>query len=59
MLVRVHDVLLQGKTRIEEEPIHRYEKVNICIYRAYALRNEEEISIVGNANIEAEEAVII
>lgn len=57
--VRIHGVLLQGSRRIEEEPIHEGERVHVFIYRAYTFREDEEIQIVGNLNIETEESVII
>ena len=57
--VRVHDVLLKGNRRIEEEPIQKHEKVNVCIYRAYTFQDDSEVAIVGNANIETEESVVI
>lgn len=57
--VRVHDILLKGNRKVEEEPVHKKEKVNVCIYRAYVFEDDSEVSIVGNANIETEESVII
>jgi sulfate transport system ATP-binding protein len=57
--VRVKNVLIKGNRRIEDEPVKRHEKVNVCIYRAYTFRDEGEVTIVGNANIEAKESVVI
>lgn len=59
LVVRIHDVLLKGNRRIEEAPIQKNEKVNVCIYRAYTFYDDGEVTIVGNANIETEESVII
>jgi sulfate transport system ATP-binding protein len=57
--IRVHDILIKGNRRIEDEPVKRREKVNICIYRAYTFHDEGEVKIVGNANIETKESVVI
>lgn len=57
--VRVHGILLKGNRQIEDEPVRKHEKVNVCIYRAYTFMDEGEVEIVGNANIETEESVII
>jgi sulfate transport system ATP-binding protein len=67
--VRIHDILIKGNRRIEDAPIVKGETVNVCIYRAYTFREESEITIVGNshigvtivgnANIETEESVVI
>lgn len=59
LVVRIHDILLKGNRRIEETPIQKNEKVNVCIYRAYTFRDEGEVTLVGNENIETEESVII
>jgi sulfate transport system ATP-binding protein len=57
--IRVHDVVLKGTRRIEDEPVKRREKVNVCIYRAYTFKDEGEVYIEGNANIDTVESVII
>jgi sulfate transport system ATP-binding protein len=57
--IRVKDVLIKGNRRIEDEPVKRHEKVNVCIYRAYTFQSDGEVSIVGNANIETRESVVI
>lgn len=57
--VRIHDVILKGNRKIEEAPIHKNEKVNVCIYRAYTFQDDSEVTIIGNENIETEESVII
>jgi sulfate transport system ATP-binding protein len=57
--VRVHDTLIKANRRIEDEPIEKNELVNVCVYRAYTFQDEGEVQIVGNANIETEEYVII
>lgn len=57
--VRVNDFVLKGNRQIEDAPIEKNEKVNVCIYRAYAFQDDGEVSIVGNANIETEEFVVI
>lgn len=57
--VRVNDVLLKGNRRIEDQPVEAGEKVNVCIYRAYAFHDDSEVTIFGNKNIEAEESVVI
>lgn len=59
LIVRIHDVLLKGIRRIEDEPVKKREKVNVCIYRAYTFEEEGEIIPVGNQNIETEESVVI
>jgi sulfate transport system ATP-binding protein len=57
--VRVQDMLLKGTRRLEDEPVEKGEKVNICLYRAYTFFDDGEVDIVGNANIESEESVVI
>lgn len=59
LIVRIHDVLLKGIRRIEDEPVKKREKVNVCIYRAYTFEEEGQIIPVGNQNIETEESVVI
>lgn len=59
LVVRIHDILLKGNRKIEEAPVQKNEKVNVCVYRAYTFRDDGEVSIVGNKNIETEESVII
>ena len=59
LLVRIHDVLIKGIRRVEDEPVKKREKVNVCIYRAYTFKEEGEIIPVGNQNIETEESVVI
>ncbi len=59
LLVRIHDVLIKGIRRVEDEPVKKREKVNVCIYRAYTFQEEGEIIPVGNQNIETEESVVI
>lgn len=59
LLVRIHDVLIKGIRRVEDEPVKKREKVNVCIYRAYTFHEEGEIIPVGNQNIETEESVVI
>ena len=59
LLVRIHDILLKGSRKIEEAPIQKNEKVNVCIYRAYTFQDDGEVTIVGNQNIETEESVVI
>lgn len=59
LVVRVQDIQIKGTRKIEDEPIEKNEKVNVCIYRAYAFHGEGEVTIVGNANIEKEEPVVI
>lgn len=59
VLVRVNENLIKGNRKIEERPIEKNEKVNVCIYRAYTYKENGEIVIVGNANIETEESVVI
>jgi sulfate transport system ATP-binding protein len=59
VVVRVQGIQIKGTRRIEDEPVKRNEKVNVCIYRAYTFEDAGEVSIVGNANIEAKESVII
>lgn len=57
--IRIHDILIKGNRRIEDEPIEKHEKVNICIYRAFIYQEEGDVINVGNANIETEESMII
>lgn len=57
--VRIHDVLIKGIRQVEEAPIKKREKVHVYLYRAYTFQENEEIHIAENANIEAEETVII
>ena len=59
VVVRIHDIILKGTRRIEDPPVYKNEKVNVCIYRAYTFLDDGEVTIVGNANIETEESVII
>ena len=59
LLVRVNDSLIRGNRKIEDSPVKRHEKVNVCIYRAYTYRDDGEVVIVGNANMETEESVVI
>jgi sulfate transport system ATP-binding protein len=57
--IDVQGTLLKGTRRLEDEPVEKGEKVNVCIYRAYTFKDEGEVTIVGNANIETEEFVVI
>ena len=57
--VRVHDTLIKGTRKVEEAPVQKNEKVNLCIYRAYTFQDEGEVTISGNANIETVESVVI
>jgi sulfate transport system ATP-binding protein len=57
--VRLQGILIKGNRRIEDEPVKRHEKVNVCIYRAFTFEDDGEVSIVGNANIETKESVVI
>jgi sulfate transport system ATP-binding protein len=57
--VRVQGILLKGNRRLEDEPVNRREVVNLCIYRAYTFNGDNEVKIVGNANIEAKEPVVL
>ena len=57
--VRVHDTLIKGTRKVEEAPIKKHEKVNVCIYRAYTFLDDGEVSITGNANIDTVESVVI
>lgn len=57
--VRVHGVLLRGNRKIEEKPVEKNEKVHVCIYRAYTFSEDGVIKQVENANMEAEESVVI
>jgi sulfate transport system ATP-binding protein len=59
VVVRVQNILLKGSRRLEDEPVKRHEKVNVCIYRAYAYGEDGIVSLIGNANIEAAESVVI
>jgi sulfate transport system ATP-binding protein len=59
LIVRVKDVLIKGTRRIEDEPIVKNEKVNVCIYRAYTFGEGGVIFPAGNANIETKESVVI
>jgi sulfate transport system ATP-binding protein len=59
LAVRVQDVLVKGMRRIEDEPVKKNERVNVCIYRAYTFEDEGEVTIIGNANIETKESVVI
>lgn len=59
LVVRIHGILLKGNRRMEEAAVRKHEKVNVCIYRAYVYQDNGEVSIAGNANIEAEESVVI
>lgn len=57
--VIVHGTLLKGTRRVEETRVKKYDKVNVCIHRAYVFHDESEVEVVGNANIEEEESVQI
>lgn len=59
LTVRVHDTLIRGTRKVEEAPVKKKEKVNLCIYRAYTFQDEGEVTISGNANIETVESVVI
>lgn len=45
--------------KIEEASVQKNEKVNVCIYRAYTFKDDGEVTIAGNRNIETEESVVI
>ncbi len=59
LIVRLRDISIKGNRRIEDEPVKKHEKVNVCIYRAYTFGDSGEVEIVGNANVETEEPVVI
>lgn len=57
--IRIHDTLLKGTRKVEDVPVQKREKVNVCIYRAYTFREDGEVSIAVNENIETEESLVI
>jgi sulfate transport system ATP-binding protein len=57
--VSVRGILLKGNRGLEDEPVKRREKVNLCIYRAYIFADDSKVNIVGNSNIEAKESVVL
>ncbi|MFT4105473.1 MAG: sulfate ABC transporter ATP-binding protein [Lacrimispora sp.] len=59
LTVRVHDHVLKGTRQIEAVPIVKGEKVNVCVFRAFTYEEAGLVRPVWNANIEAEESVII
>jgi sulfate transport system ATP-binding protein len=59
LVIRLQGILIKGTRRIEDEPVKRHEKVNVCIHRAYTFEEDGEVTIVGNANIETGESVVI
>ena len=57
--VNVHGDCIKGIRRIEDVPVQKDEKVNVCIFLAYTYGNDSMITPIRNANINAEESVII
>lgn len=57
--VNLHGDSIRGIRRIEDAPITKGEKVNVCIFRAYTYEQDGIIRPVWNANIAADESVVI
>ena len=57
--VNVHGDHIKGIRRIEDVPVQKNEKVNVCIFRAYTYGDDNVITPIWNANIIAEESVVI
>lgn len=57
--VNVHGDCIKGIRRIEDVPVQKDEKVNVCIFLAYTYGNDSMVTPIRNANINAEESVII
>jgi len=58
--IRVNGALLKGPRQIEAAPVEPGEEVNVRVFRAYTYdESDNKIHLVGNANIEAEESVVI
>lgn len=59
LTVRVNGNVLKGTRQIEAVPVEKGEKVNVCVFRAFTYEDAGLVRPVWNANIEAEESVVI
>lgn len=57
--VNIHGTTLRGIRRADEVEMEKGEKVNVCIFKAYAYKDNATITPICNANIEAVESVVI